>query len=346
MTSMEGTPMLALRLTRPHVIERVTTAVPPGPDGDEYVRVRLLAGAICGSDLAKFRGVPDPRWPHDGEIGFPLHEIVGELVAPGTQDDGVRVVGMASQFRGLAEEFFADPSLLVLVPEELCDVHATMIQPLATVLCSVGRMPDPSGKRVAIVGLGSIGALFAHVLRQRGAGEVWAVDPVDRTDLRSSFGLDGTVQLTSRAWAAQEGVADSFDLIVEAVGHQAQTFADAVRLAAVGGHVVGFGVPDESHYAVPITEMFRKQLTVQLGETTNWRQHLQNATSYLLEHTESLAGYLTDAFPLADAGLAYTAAATPRPGQLKVGIYGPPSLRDRRCLMPAVGVRFHEPAPR
>lgn len=334
--------MLALRLAGPGRLESVETSEIPGPSTDGHVRVRLLAGAICGSDLAKFRGVPDPRWPHDGSVGFPLHEVVGEVVAPGTVEDRRRVVGMSSQFRGLAEEFQADPGLLVPVPDELCDVHATIIQPLATILCSVGRMPDPRGRRVAVIGLGSIGALFAHVLRQRGAAYICAVDPVDRTHLEQSFGLDRTVQATSRTWVQTEEVAGTFDLVIEAVGHQVQTLSDAVRLAAPGGHLVAFGVPDETHYAVPITEMFRKQLTVQLGETTDWRRHLTNSTDYLLAHAASLGGYVTDAFALADAQRAFMAAATARSGQLKIGLFGPTADRHRTCLMPLEAVCFHD----
>lgn len=332
---------LTHRLRAPFHLEGEYSEETPGPAGPGSVRVRLLAGAICGSDLAKYRGVPDPRWPHDGEIGFPLHEVVGRMLDGDGAVPAARVIGMSSEFRGLAEEFRADPALLVPVPDELCDVHATMIQPLATVLCAVERIPDPEGKRVVVIGLGSIGALFAHVLRRRGAARVVAVDPVDRTDLAADFGLDESVRATARAWVSTGDVAGGFDICVEAVGHQQQTFGDAVRLAAPGGRIVAFGVPDDSHYAVPMVEMFRKQLTVQLGETTEWARHLCAAGRYVVDHAASLGRYVTDVFPLARADDAFRAAATARAGQLKIALSTDATGPDGRCVL-APPVRRHD----
>ncbi len=74
------------------------------------------AGAICGSDLPNFRG---GMWPHpaaeDGwgatrALGFPMHEIVGEVVASRHPDHspGDLVVGWASMFDGIAELVVTD----------------------------------------------------------------------------------------------------------------------------------------------------------------------------------------------------------------------------------------------
>lgn len=321
-------------------LDRVDVETPPGPsERPDAVRLRLLAGAICGSDLAKIRGVPDPRWPHDGEPGFPLHEVVGEVLEDrsGRFARGDRVVGMSSEFRGLAEEFYADPALLIPAPAQLCDVHATTVQPLATILCSVGRMP-PRRKRVAIVGFGGIGALFSHLLSPD-AEIVVAIDPVDRSDVAATFGAIQPTPLTSRTAVSAEAPdlirADSFDLVIEAVGHQIGTFTDSVRLAKAGGHLVGFGVPDEAFYAVPMVEMFRKQLTVQLGETTNWQDHLQNASADMVRHTTGLEHFITDVYDFARAPDAFAAAVHPRAGQLKVAISadsGATSIDHGDCL--------------
>ena len=331
----------AFALSTTGQLERVEVETPPGPsEQPDAVRLRLLAGAICGSDLAKIRGVPDPRWPHDGEPGFPLHEIVGQVLEDpsGRFARGDRVVGMSSEFRGLAEEFYADPALLIPAPARLCDVHATTVQPLATILCSAARMPPRHGKRVAVVGFGGIGALFSHVLSPD-AEIVVAIDPVDRSDVAATFGAIQPVPLTSRtavsAGASNLIQADSFDLVVEAVGHQIGTFIDSVRLAKAGGHVVGFGVPDDEFYAVPMVEMFRKQLTVQLGETTNWRDHLQNASAHMVRHTAQLEHFVTDVYDFERAPDAFAAAVHPRAGQLKVAISassGATSIDHGDCL--------------
>ena len=82
---------------------------------DGQVLVRFLAAGICGSDLPGFKGVQG-RLPGDtGTLaaemaGFPIHEIVGEVVAtahPGHRV-GDRVVGWASGFNGLMEYVASD----------------------------------------------------------------------------------------------------------------------------------------------------------------------------------------------------------------------------------------------
>ena len=42
-----------------------------------------------------------------------------------------------------------------------------MVQPLCTVLHQLDRIPDVAGKRVAVIGQGSIGLLFSHAVKAR-----------------------------------------------------------------------------------------------------------------------------------------------------------------------------------
>ncbi len=70
---------------------------------------------ICGSDLPGFRGAKG-RLPGDTgaraaeKDGFPIHEIVGEVIASRhpSHHPGDRVVGWASGFDGLMEQVVAD----------------------------------------------------------------------------------------------------------------------------------------------------------------------------------------------------------------------------------------------
>ena len=81
--------MWAMRLAGPGAFERITVPVPTAGDlGDGQVLLRTLAGGICGSDLPYFRGAhPLPEVPGlTGRLaselpGFPMHEVVGEVVA-------------------------------------------------------------------------------------------------------------------------------------------------------------------------------------------------------------------------------------------------------------------------
>ena len=103
--------MWSYRLVAPYTFERVDIPEKtPESLGDRQVLVRFLAAGVCGSDLPGFRGAKG-RLPGDvgtsaAEMdGFPIHEVVGEVVASRHRSHGVgdRVVGWASGFDGMME---------------------------------------------------------------------------------------------------------------------------------------------------------------------------------------------------------------------------------------------------
>ncbi|MDA0185310.1 zinc-binding dehydrogenase [Solirubrobacter phytolaccae] len=298
--------MWAYAITAPGQLERIEAPVPSASDGQRLVR--LLAGGICGSDLPFFRGRRSRDFiDHTGEPGFPLHEVVG------VAEDGTRVVGWAAGHRGLAEWFVVDADNVIAVDADLTDVEATVIQPLATVLYALGRVGDVHGARAAVIGLGSIGLLFAHALAARGA-HVTGIDRVDRRDTADVFGL--------RAVLWDDAVAlphDRFDLVVEAVGHQTRTLTAAVDAVAVEGTVLAFGVPDDAHYALPFTRFFRKNATLIGGVAKERRSSLTAARAYLLGPArELLDAYITDVVPVTRAQEAFERAIAPTAGQRKL----------------------------
>ena len=125
---------------------------------------------------------------------------------------------------------------------------------------------------MAVIGQGSIGTLFSHALKQRGAAHVTGVDPIDRRDVAAEFGVDECVWDTAARWAATLADGSRPDLVVEAVGHQAGTLDDAVQAVAKNGRVLAFGVPDEPYYAFPFARFFRKNATLIGGVTEDRRR--------------------------------------------------------------------------
>jgi threonine dehydrogenase-like Zn-dependent dehydrogenase len=295
----------AYAITAPGRVTRVETPQPQPAAGQRLVRLR--AGGICGSDLPMFRGRRSEHFiDNTGDPGFPLHEVVG------VDEDGARVVGWAVGHRGLAEFFLADEDQVIAVDGDLSDVEATVIQPLCTVLHAADRLGDVSGRRAAVIGLGSIGLLFAHVLATRGA-LVTGVDRVDRRGLADAFGLRGVLWEDATALPA-----DRYDLVVEAVGHQTHTLSAGVEALAPGGTLYAFGVPDDTHYPFPFTRFFRKNGTLVAGVTTERAAALTAARTYLLEHRDFLDAYITDVLPVTEAQRAFELAVAPTSGRTKI----------------------------
>ncbi len=279
---------------------------------------RLHAGGICGSDLPSFLGRRNPFVDFLGEPGYPLHEVVGEVV-DGELATGTRIVGWAEGHHGLAEYFVSRVDAIIALDDgELSDAEATVIQPLCTVLHQLDRIPDVAGRRVAVIGQGPIGLLFSHALKARGAASVTGVDRVDRSDVAAAFGVDECVWDDAAAWA--RGLSEDVrpELVVEAVGHHAGPLEAAVDALADGGTVLAFGVPDESHYAFPFTAFFRKHATLLAGAANDRAAALAGARRYLLEHRELLEPYITDVVPIERAQEAFDVAVSPVAGRLKV----------------------------
>jgi L-iditol 2-dehydrogenase len=317
--------MWTYRLEGPLRPVRHEVAPPRESDLDDgEVVLRFRAGGICGSDIPRCRdGVVGGGPPLDG---FSLHEIVGDVVATRSDlDVGQRVVGWVSRSVGLSEYVRTDAVELLPIDLDLDDVHAVALQPLACVLHALSRLPTIAGTRAAILGLGPIGLLFAHGLEDAGAAAVVGVDPVDRRDVAATYGLDRVECLTSRTWSHRPDSVDAYDLVIEAVGHQARTLEDAIRAAAPLGMVVNFGnTESDDRYAVPLGMMMDKHLTLQAGRTPipSRRSALRRAVDYVGRHPGLLSTYVTDVLPVSQASAAYEKASRPTVGRLKVVLDG------------------------
>jgi L-iditol 2-dehydrogenase len=319
--------MWAYSLTLPRHFERVEV---PTLDVQQLqpgqVLLRTLAGGICGSDLPGFAGELSPLTEDTGRYaadqpGFPMHEVVGEVVASRTPRlaEGSLVVGWATTRSAIAEYVVTEGDSLAGYDARLEPTTAVLLQPLACVLYAVDQLGPIEGRAVAVIGQGPIGILFSHVLKHRArAGRLTGVDPVDRSDVASAFGVDEMVQSTSERWAARLEEHDRPEVIVEAVGHQTETLGDAIEAVAVSGLVSYFGVPVFHPYAIDMWKLMRKQVTLKAGTTLSRSQYLVSADTYLAEHPLLAEQYATHRYPVAEVTDAYQTASIPAKGRLKV----------------------------
>jgi len=311
--------MWSQRLIAPHRF-RNTEVPTPGPDdlGEGELLVRLRVGGICGSDIPPVRYHYDPQ--EKGKALWPLHEIVGDVIASKSTSIAVgqRVVGWAKDLQGLVEVFTAYADQVVPVEPDVSDIAAVVAQPLACVMCAVDRFDSVEGKRAAVIGQGPIGLFFSRVLKSRGASEVTGIDLVERDDVAAAFGVDTTVYGSSREWAASLDRTERPDLVVEAVGHQVGTLNDAITACAVGGQIMAFGVNDDPYYPLDFHWLFRKNLTLHAGITTEHGRYLKAAQDYLRAHPGLAEQYVTNVLPIDDVQQAFEIAARPATGRMKV----------------------------
>lgn len=320
--------MWSYRVVAPYLFERTTLAEKtPECLADGQVLLRFLAAGVCGSDLPAFRGARGRLPGDDGtsaaeKDGFPIHEVVGEVIASRHPEHrtGDRVVGWASGFDGMMERVISNGDGLAPYDPALTPAQAVGLQPLACVLYACDQLPDLTGKNVAIIGQGSIGLLFSYVAKAAGARRVTGVDPVDRSSVATAFGVDDAVRATSDRWVSRLAAPDRADVVIEAVGHQVATLGHAIDAAAPGGTVFYFGVADDDAYPINMRVMLRNNLTLKSGVTRDRRRVLELAGKFAAEHPRLLATYLTHTFGVGDVQGAFELACRPVPERVKIAI--------------------------
>jgi threonine dehydrogenase-like Zn-dependent dehydrogenase len=323
--------MWAYALGEPYKFERVELDVPGADDvPGAHVLVRTIVGGICGSDLPYFKGfVPPYGTPApDGRgllapPGAPLHEIVGEIVHSKDPElrEGQLVVGWASGMNGIAEYVVIRGDNLHAYGDHLEPATAIMLQPLACVIFAVDHIAGIEGATAAVIGQGSIGALFSHVLKAHGAAKVIGVDRIDRSAAAATFGVDEVVTATSDRWAHSLLTDEERpSIVVEAVGHQVGTLTDAINALRHGGQLYYFGIPDDPVYPFPMGTFLRKNLKLISGFTPNEARRgvLARAEEYLKTYPDLAADYLGRPIEFERVEEAFQLAINPRSGQLKV----------------------------
>ncbi|MFV0532322.1 MAG: zinc-binding dehydrogenase [Cumulibacter sp.] len=307
--------MWAFRMIAPRRMERIdvpdldAASLAPG-----HLLLRPMHGGLCGSDYPAYRGLKSQLINEDGALaaesnGFPLHEVVGEVVADptGTHQPGTVVVGWATGFDALAELVATKASSVVAVPDDIEVADAITLQPLACVLYTLDRLTDClPGAKVAVIGLGPIGLLFAHGAKQRGAASVTGVDPADRSAIAAEFGIDDVITTTSDRWASRLTTDPvRYDVVIEAVGHQVGTLTDAVNAVRMGGTIFYFGIPDDRIYPFPMAVFLRRSARLVSGAVLDHGASLDVAIEYARSHPTLLAQNISHRFDIADANEAF-----------------------------------------
>lgn len=299
--------MLAAHITAPRKLDFVDVPIPsldrlPG----EPILVQLHAGVLCASDFPRYLGgafnVPFPR-----PVGDSLHECIGivaESRCPRLKP-GDWTLAIPPDQRGMSEYFVTDGSMAVALPAHTPREHLILGQPLGTVLWAARKLPNLMDLDVAVVGQGPIGLFFTHLASNMGARRVIGLDKLDyRLEFARAMRATHTINVDrENALQAVRDYTDGrgADVVIEAVGHQAESVQLSIRLAAKHGTVLVFGVPDEEHYPLPIHDMVYQNLRVIGSIHPNVQRDLPLALDMIRQGRLDVGPMITHRFDFADA---------------------------------------------
>ena len=256
--------MKAARLVAPRQWEIVELEEPqPGP---QQMLVRMERVAICGTDKPQYCGIV-PNYPLPP--GTPGHEGLGivESCPSGKYAEGERVLLWGAD-RGLYQEQVLAPlEGCIRLPQDQAVEVVLMSQLLGTVIHCFYKLGNVINQKVVVIGQGAVGLLFDAVLRNLGAKQIIAVDPLTyRLEVSRQMGAthavdsgeEDVVQAVQRITGGEMA-----DMVVEAVGKE-ETFNLCSRLTRRNGTVVYFGVPNKENIggvmALRFMEMFGKEI--------------------------------------------------------------------------------------
>jgi threonine dehydrogenase-like Zn-dependent dehydrogenase len=196
------------------------------------------------------------------------------------------------------------------VPEDLDDLTAALIEPLATPVHAVRLAGDVTGRSVAVLGAGTIGLFTLAVLRAHGAGKIVSTDPnPGKRERAAALGADVTIDARSPGVAGQVRAAlgGSADIVFDCVGIQS-SMDQAIAIADKGGTVVVVGVP-ATEVTVPLPIVQDHQIRIQ-GSATYLTEDFQEAADLLSRGTVRAADFVTATRPLDQVAEAFALASS------------------------------------
>ena len=308
----------------------------PAPAPGE-VRVRTTYIGVCGSDTHAFHGrhpfIPIPYMPgHEAtgvveELGEGVTSVkVGDriVVEPtlpcweckpcrnGNENlcENLQFFGCGYPQGGMADRFVVRADRLHVIPDDISDLGAALIEPLSTPV-HAGRIAGPlKGRTVVVLGAGTIGLLVLAVARWSGASRVVVTDPLPaKREVALRLGADAVVDAMAPDVVAQVRAAlgESADVVFDCVAVRSTTLA-AIDMALKGGTVVVVGVP-AADFEVPIRIMQDQQIRLQ-GSATYVPQDYATAVEMIQAGAVRAEDFITGQFPLEQAEAAFEASTS------------------------------------
>nr|WP_239565358.1 alcohol dehydrogenase catalytic domain-containing protein [Brevibacillus fulvus] len=328
---------MELFLQKPYELQLREAGPAPSPTGDE-VKIKVIYGGICGSDLGVFQG----KLRHAIYPLRPGHELVGRVIKAGSAASipvGTRVVVLPNTFcgkcsycrrgktnicenkqslgvnadGGFAQEFLISSRYVLPIPDDLSDQKAVLIEPFAVVVHALQKVRLGKDCTVCVVGCGNEGMLAAALASHLGA-KVTAIDINPRKlDLVSKLG-EGIQAVLPQA--VQQA---TFDVVIEAGGTKGAV-EQGIQLVRPGGEMVVIGLAQEA--ILPVAHMVRNELTLFGTIIYNFPDDYLRAIDYLLDPSFRADAIISLTLPITAYRQAFESALTGDHGKIILDFKG------------------------
>ena len=312
--------------------------VEPPPLKPDWVRLKVHACGICGSDLHGYK---------DGKIragGMPGHEMSGTIMESTVDLPDVlyavepwlwcgecefcrigkvqlcRKAGLvgASVPGGLAD--FIDVPAMHVYPcdPSLTPIEASLTEPFGICTRAVHLADLKMDTRVLILGAGSLGLISG--LLSRGTAERVAISYryASQAEAARKLGLEAIPEDEVVAWAQDFGP----DVVIETVGGHANTMEQATAACRPDGRIVVLGL---FSIAPPLDmrALIHKELKIMGSAFFGTSEHgpeFRTSTKILPHYKAELKTLQTHQFPLSQVAAAFAAAVSKDDRPIKVTI--------------------------
>jgi len=310
----------------------------PGPLAPGWVRLRVEACGICGSDLHFWhgqlrrslgtspghelagvvidgpRGLPDVRYAVSPNVSCGACTFCRSgrtnLCSAGGPGLGLGRHG------GLAEVVDAPLVNLAPVPDGVGAIAASLTEPLAVTVRGVGLARVEPDSHVLVLGAGTIGLCAALVARDRAAAVAITARHPHQRAAAERLGVTVLAEAEAIAWGKEHRP----DVVIESVGGGADTLSDAIRVVGRGGRIVILGSFNEPK-TVDLSRLMMKEVAL-LGSFCygggDRESELATAARLTGRWPTELAGITTHQFALDDVAAAFGTADDKSTGAIKV----------------------------
>ncbi|MGA9174992.1 MAG: alcohol dehydrogenase catalytic domain-containing protein [Thermoactinomyces sp.] len=321
--------MYELYLSNPNEIE-LRNVESPSPKEDE-VKLKMIYGGICGSDLGVYQG----KLQHATYPLRPGHELLGTIIEAGPDakyEVGTRVVVLPNTFcgqcemcvkdhtnlcvnkksmgvnidGGFSEEFIVSSKFVLPLPPDLPDEKAVLIEPLSVVVHALNKVDITKGTSVAVVGCGNEGMLAVALSTFLGA-QVTAIDiQLQKLERARKVWNVQTIHL-------QELKNETFDVVIEAAGTKSSV-ERAIQLVKKGGALVIIGLAQEANF--PITHIVRNELSIYGSIIYNFPSDYFKSIEFLQDPSFNVKYVVSQIVPFREYQQAYQTALSGSCGKI------------------------------